>query len=334
MTLWQSSPRLLACLLVALGLSWSSQAWAQDDGEMTFEEEDTQGDMIFGPQGAKDAPSENGGTPTVAVVLIPDRFLAGATRLPLQAELRAGMNAIPGYVVYGDSEVLPLLEERIALECARESLCLASVGRQAGVDRILVGIVVESAEGYRLELSLFNVQERLFERYNTQSGLPALVGVQTSMRPALAEMFGMRQRVAETFHEDSSGNIRRILGWTTGGLAFASLGAGAYFGNQAKAKEEELLAMPKSAGGRYTTLTQREAQNRAQDLDSAAVTANIFYGLSVGLGLTSALLFFVQTDTVDGDEAYQYGVAPRPKGLALTPVLGPREAGVAARLAF
>ncbi|MBA2663372.1 MAG: hypothetical protein H0U74_13880 [Bradymonadaceae bacterium] len=305
--------RLRSCLTLFLALLLSSAlivpatVLAFDDDEMSFDAEDVEpvgeNDMTFAPGDAKRNKAGSAEKLGVAVVAIPSPDLDETDRVAIQNELRSAMDTVPGFVSYGDNTVLPGLEDRDPMSCVREPLCLASVGRSAGVERILSARITRTGGSYRLDVDFFDVNERLFLRYHSAADLSNMSAVVKAIRPAVNDIFHIRgPRGPDGYVDDDSVNLNRILAYSTAGLSAVCLGVGIYFGMQVNSLEEEFNAQAKT-GERYTSLTQVDAQRRIRDMESTAVTANIFFGLSAALGVGSILLFIIEGDSADEDLA-------------------------------
>ena len=130
---------------------------------------------------------------------------------------------------------------------------------------------------------------------------------------------------------DSTSTLQTILFFGSAGLSVACLAAGIYFGNQASAMEEELVTSPKNQFGVYQ-MTQKEAEKRLLEVQSEAVTANVFYGLSVGLALASVLFQVVETGSDVAADSDEYG-ALEPSWKVL-PLIGRDDFGVGAVIQF
>jgi hypothetical protein len=319
----------LVLLLALFALPAVGFAW--DDDDMVFDEEEVD-DMTFAPADAARAQAAPAGAPNIAAVAIPSADLDGANRVAVQSELRKAMDRVPNVVVYGDSSVLPALEDRDPASCSREPLCLAAVGRTAGVDRIVQARVTRAGSGYRLDLDHFDVQERLFIKYHSASNLSNMDAVLKAIQPGVNDLFNIRApRGPDPFVDDRQIDMKRIMAYTTAGLSVASLGAGVFFGTRVNAGKDEFESFARNPDGSYTNLTQRQAQERIREIEANALTANVFFGLSAGLAVTSGLLFFIKGD--DGEERASLET-PWHKRIELSPTVSAGGAGVGARMSF
>ncbi|MFU8803083.1 MAG: hypothetical protein ACNA8W_04660 [Bradymonadaceae bacterium] len=321
--------------IASISLPMVAFAWDDDDDDMTFDVDDVEpiddSDMTFAPTDAA-KPAVSADAPSIAVVTIPGPDLQGADRIAVQNELRRVMDTIPNVVVYGESAVLPALEDRGALTCAREALCLAGIGRNAGVDRIIQARVSRGDGGYRLDIDYFDVADRLFLRYHSSPGLSNMNAVVARVQPGLHEIFNIRgPRGPDPYADDRDVDIKRIMAYTTGGLSVITFGSAIYFGTRVSAARTELEGFERNNNGHYTNLTQVEAQNRVRDMEGNALAANVLYGLTVLLGGASALLFIIEGDDAEAQVNLD---TPWHKRIQVTPSVSVDGAGVGARLNF
>ena len=337
-------PRKIASMVALLTLLVSTTAWAQDDDAMTFSpdeaEEDSGGDdgeMTFAP----DDLEEDSGNPEqdmaesvdVGVVAVPSEDLSDSQRDELQQALMEATERVPEINTYGDSDLLPALVDRGPEYCSREALCLASVGRNAGVQRI-VQARVQSAQGggYRLDLDYFDVDDRLFVAYHSNSEPSSFGDVIDAIPPGVDDLFGIRRDGGgDDGVVDPEVDVQRVMAYASGGGAVASLVGGILFGLQAGGLQEE-LQNAQNEDGEYVGITQTEARQKSRDMDSAALNANIFYGLSAALGITSTLLFVFGGDDApeDGGADGQAGLGDDPTGhssVMLIPQFGADQVG-------
>lgn len=317
--------RLLATLLATALAIAPTHAFAQgfDFGEeeaapIEEKEGDDGGGMEFG---SDDSASEGGddgmtfgadevaedktvaGTPSVAVVAVPGPDMDPDRRADVQEEMMDVLADIPGYEYRGPETVLPGLEERGFDDCVREPICLGSVGTAAGVDRILLARVKPgSGGGLTLTVDLFEVKDKLTLKYAERERLSSTGDIVDNLKPALYEVFEVRIRDGDNFAgpEDDS-LIQPIIAYSTAVLAVGSLVGGIVFGLKASSGEDELNGF-QTSDGTYS-ITQEEADKRLRDVQSNATTANIFYGLAVGLAAVSGLFFYLDIGSdVGADE--------------------------------
>ncbi|RDV36200.1 hypothetical protein DV096_20375 [Bradymonadaceae bacterium TMQ3] len=332
--------RQLAAALIALALALAllpATALAQG---MTFDEEDVEpideDGMTFDVEDVQELEETPAGTnaPAVGVLAVPLSGLSSGDREALQDALREAVSTIPNIAVFGDADLLPAIEDRDPEYCSAESLCLANVGRAAQVDRIVQARVSRTGGGYTLNIDYFDVRDRLFLNYHTNSDLSSFSAVLDAVQAGVNDVFGVRDRRPEDpgFVERDV-DVRRIMAFATAGLSAVSLGTGIFFGLKVDDGLAEIEQYARNEDGTYIDLTQREAQRLQRDIESDALSANVFYVLSGGLAVTSVLLF-----VLDGDDAEELAVGqddqPWYRAVRLSPSVSPEGVGVGARLRF
>ncbi len=337
MTRLRSGLILMLAILLTTSFSFVAvpTALAFED-DMSFDVDEVEpideDDMTFAPDEVPPATVDGRETLSMSVVAIPSGDLDSQDRLALQRELRSAVENVPGFMVYGDDVVLPGLEDRGTDTCVREPLCLSSVGRNGGVERILLARVARGSDGYRLNVDFFDVNERLFLRYHVANGLGSFDDVINAVRPAVNDIFNIRTpRTGDEFVDDNAVNIQRIMAYSTAGLAVASLAVGVYFGMTVGDLEDEFNAQPK-VDGHYTSLTQVKAAELIRDMETTAVTANVFYGLSAALAVGSVLLFVLEGDSADEEASNER--QPAWGQLRFSPTISHETVGIGAHLRF
>jgi hypothetical protein len=279
----------------------------EDDGGdgMEFGEDDTGGDdgMTFGEDDVVEEDTTFEGTPIVAVVAIPGPEMDPDRQSEVQAEMMDVLADVPGYDYRGPETILPGLEERGTQECLREPICLGAVGTDAGVDRILYARVTPSSQGgLRLSVDFFEVKDKLTLKFTTRDGLGGTGDIVDNIKPAIYEVMEIRIRDGDNFADpDDDSLVQPIIAYGSAALAVGSLIGGIVFGLKAKSGEDDLEAL-QNEDGTYD-ITQKEAESRLRDVQSNATTANIFYGLAVGLAAVSGLFFYLDIGSDVGEDA-------------------------------
>ena len=338
---------LWTLLLCSLLLCLATPAWAQDD-DMSFGEDDVEDDYSFSEDEVTQEPAEGSdsgalkttGGRSIAVVAPPMASYTEGQRQQLQTALDNAMQLVGDkYDVEPGSPVLSGLQER-AEDCSREMLCLASVGKEAGVNKILMARVTQLGEGnYRLDVDLFDVDDRLFLNSRSYENLGDFDEATENVEPAVRYIFEIRTRdqgpVVET--ETNDGIIQPLFAYTTAGLAVLSLAGGIYFGLEASDQRDEIIAREQRSDGVYGQ-TQRTARDDLDEASNTASTANIFYGAAVGLGALSAVLFLVDfgSDVASEDELNDRRRRTRSslRDLHIMPSVSTDSAGVGASFRF
>ena len=304
-----------------------------DDDEMTFAPDDLEEDD-FDPDAEMDEDID------VGVVAIPGDDITGAERDELQEALREATDEIPEITTYGDSDLLPRLEERGATYCSRESLCLGSVGQDAGVQRIVQARVefeeddrADAAGSYRLDIDYFDVDDRLFVAYHSNSGLSDFDDVLEAVGPGVDDIFDIRRDVDDDIYvDDRDVDVGSVVAYSSGGLAAVFLGLGIGFGVHAGGLESDLQEA-RDEDGDFPGMTQSEAQSLESSMQNSTNVANAFYGLSAGLAILSAGLF-VFGGGDGGDEEASVDNSRRIGDVELIPRFGGDHVGIGTRLEF
>lgn len=307
--------------VVALALVLSSASVAAfDDDEMTFEPDEVQMDdddddaMTFAPDDVDDdefdPEADEDDALDVGVVTVPADDITDAERQEIQSAVRDAAREIPGINTYGESDLLPGLIDRDPEYCSRESLCLASIGRSAGVDRILQARVEEQGGDYRLDIDYFDVENRLFAAYHTSTGLGDIDDLIEAVPAGVDDIFGIRRGPLEDdFVDVDEVNAMRIASYVAGGASVLSLGIGTIFGLRVSSAQSELDDRARDEDGRYLDddFTQREARRHRRDMESNASIANFGIGAGIGFAATSVLLFILSSEddpaVQDADQA-------------------------------
>lgn len=298
--------RSLAFLLAVILTLPATTALAFDDDEMTFSPEDLEEDdddsMTFAPDDLQDddfdPEDDRDQAHDVGVVAIPNDDITAHQRDDIQAALRRAVDEIPDITTYGDRDLLPGLEDRDPDYCSRESLCLAGVGRSAGVQRIVQARVERDRGDFRLDIDYFDVDDRLFVAYHSNSGLSDIEEVIEAIPDGVNDIFGIRGAPTDDPYVDVSDvNVQRIAAYFAGGASALSLGIGTIFGLRVSSRQSELdEEFARDSQNRYTGLTQQEARSMQRDMESQATIANFGIGAGVVLAAGSVLLFILSSD--------------------------------------
>ena len=296
------------------GLSFGEEEAAQgggesgggdDDGLSFGEEEGLQGGESTLTDTGDPMSLGNNNSGSLAIVAVKTSAIDDSQRQKLQEELNEAMQLVSGFEKQGESGVLADLTDR-GEDCVREPLCLANVGESASVDKLLLGRITKIGETYKLDIDFFDVKERLFIAYESVENLGSPNAALDNVEPAVRRLFKVRQNEDGPVIEDKPKNewIQPTFAYTSAGLAAACIVGGAVFGSQAK-KEYDALVVSSEGG----TLSQRAAREQYNTVNAKARRANLFYGLGVGLGVLSAVLFTVDlgSDVAEDDDQYVRG---------------------------
>jgi len=342
--------RLALCWLGAvLCLVVASPAVAQDDGTMTFGEEEAEevdddegdssssegggeedGTMTFGEE-ESDETLQKEDVPLIGYVAVPSDSLDDSQRQELQGKLTEALRDIPDIELEMGPGVLNALQERTVATCVTEPLCLGSVGEKAGVDQLLLAMVDEGPRGMELEINLFNVQDRLFMQSETVKRLGNFNQVLDEVPSTVREVFGIRkERTEEEYAEQNRSLAQTVTAVGCGVLSGGALVGGILFGQQAADIESNLNRDLSEGNSEVHSIDQTEAQSRYEDAQGKAATANIFYGLSGAFAVASTVLFIIEPggDVADDRRANLL------ERIDVSPNFGKSGAGVSASFEF
>ena len=300
-----------------------------DDDEMTFAPDDLEEDD-FDPHEEMDEDID------VGVVAVPGDDITDDERDQVQDALREAADEVPEITTYGDTDLLPRLVERDPAYCSREALCLAGVGSDAGVERIVQARVEhdDGADTLRLDIDYFDVDDRLFVAYHSNAGLSDLDEVLEAVGPGVDDIFGIRRDVDDDIYfDDRDVNIQSIVGYTSSGLAVASLVTGIIFGARASGQESDLEQL-RNEDGEFPETTHAEVRSQQRSMENSAVTANVFYGLAVGFGALGAGMFLLGGGDDAGQADADAGELPWYRAVEWTPRIDGDGIGVGTRLQF
>ncbi|MEZ4460971.1 MAG: hypothetical protein R3E66_14845 [bacterium] len=232
--------------------------------------------------------------PQVAIVSIPSEANDAERRGEIQAKMLEFAKSVPSIMVAGPETVLPGLQSRTIEECVTEPICLGAVGDEAQVDRIILTRVKQTEEGLQLDTDYFDVQDRLFIRYDSKKGLGSTSDIVDAVVPSMKVVLDIRDGSGKQEYvgnEDAS-LVQSIVAYGAAGLAVACLGAGIYFGMDSSSQVDDFNAA-KNADGKFP-FSQKAAQQKLQDAESSATTANVFYGLAAAMTVTSVVFFLIE----------------------------------------
>jgi TolB-like protein len=332
-------------------LLWSGAALAQEgDGDtMDFGGGDQSGQeeggdtMDFGGEGdgsmdfsldeAQEAIPE-GGLRITGIVVRTEDSVENSVLNPLSEKLITELDQLNGFQVVANLELrdrFATMGEQGTLDCVFNPVCLGRLGTELGLQRIVVGRLSGTDGSYTLNMDLVNVEESLIADYTSRTVQGDLDDLKEVVKPSVARLFNIRQvRVGRPQEqpEPEIGTVQKTLAWTTLGASAVSLGLGIYFGLEAKGVEDDLNAYPREDinGQNVYSLTPVQAQAMLEDGESSALLSNIFFGVGIAAGVTSALLFLIKPGSdIATEEELQSD------RLELFPVWGSQGAGVGAQ---
>lgn len=310
------------------GLSFGEDEAGGGEGDegLSFGEDEAAGDEEEGGATSDPLTASNNDTGSVAVVAVNTGAVDDEQRRKLQTELNNAMGLVRGYEIQGESGVLGALNDN-GPDCVREAICLASIGGDADVDKLLLARITKVGDTYKLDLDFFDVQERLFINYETVENLGSPNAAIDNVEGAVKRLFKVRDNDGGPEIEDKPRNewIQPTFAYTSAGLAAACIVGGVVFGNQAKGDYDEVKTQA-DAGN----LTQRQARDQFEAANAKARRANLFYGLGVGMGVLSAVLFTVDlgSDVAEDDEYV------RIKDLRIAPAVNAQGGGIGTSFRF
>jgi hypothetical protein len=212
-------------------------------------------------------------------------------------------------------------EKQRDLVGCNDTECLVELGGALGVDRIIAGHVAKIGKSYIVQIKLINIVTQQPERriYETVKGTEDVLV--TTIKECVAKLVSVNSAASSnaTASSNSSeptlshgrqsiavGKNRptNIVPWVLLGLGATGMGAGVYFGLEAR--EHEKNSDPGIPG----------SQKATQDSKSSALLANVSYGLGI---VSSAVgLAFWMMPSTDAQTHVQINVVPSQEGLAVT----------------
>jgi hypothetical protein len=157
---------------------------------------------------------------------------------------------------------------------------------------------------------------------------PAPVVPETPAQPAAEPAPAPVDQPTDEGAEGSS--LKPILGLALAGAGLVSLGAGVYFGLEAKDTDDEAEELcPRS----------RECENQeglelTEDAQSEALTANILYGVGGAAIIAGAILYFTADDSSDGAQAERPAFSVGSARIRPDAVISPAFSGISIRSEF
>ena len=202
--------------------------------------------------------------------------------------------------------------QRELVGCDHEE-CLVELGGALGVDRIIAGHVAKIGKVYIVQIKMINVLEHRPEKriYETVKGtedvliatirdcVKKLVPAATSGAHEAKTAAGVNRTSVATSKSSSS-----MTPWLFMGAGVAAIGGGVYFGLEASKHQKD--TDPNIPG----------SQKAIQDTKSAALIANIAYGVGIASGVVGIL--FRMREGSDSPLLPHAEVIPLPDGIAVS----------------
>jgi hypothetical protein len=346
-----------------------AQAWAQDDGGMTFDEEEVEtfgepmefGEEEVDPLGGDDWGSEDDwseetptepvqptvvddGVITITGYIVPGDAIDAAQAQALTDTVMSNLATFNLYnVVVSDplQTEFAMMGGDFPMTCSFDPVCLGRYARPLGIEKVVVGRVeVNDAGQWAVTIDLIDSGNSSIENYRLFTTTPDVAGVQGALEPQMRTLLGIRrEQVEQDDRRRGPSPVQLGLAWGTLGLGVASLGVGVFFGTRATALEDELTdcSLVESADGVFVCdVTQTSARGTIDDGKSAATLANVFVGTGLLLAVGSVLLFTV-TPGSDIDENADVSERPRERGIRnvrVAPSFDQRSVGLAGGFEF
>jgi hypothetical protein len=319
-----------------------AQQGDQEDSESSSSEEGAQSDggsdggdgaMTFGTDEAKEATDAT----KVGVVVVPVKELSAKQQDTLKSRLDEALDLVRDKKkdelnLDTSDKTLNALKKRTVATCVTEPLCLASVGRKAGVDRILLARADQDNGTWSLDLDYFDVENTLFLKYHAIEDKSSFRATLGELESGVRNVFDIRSpRAGPNYYGGSSSKALRIIGISSGVVSVASLAFGILNGVQANNLENEINGASRNDAGVYQNLSQQQALDTYNDAQTKALTANVLFGLSAGFAITSGALILTNLPASDQQAGGQASVWKR---LRIMPRVGRGSAGIGASFSF
>lgn len=332
---------------LALGvvLGGEAVAQAQDDamdfgtpegGDATGAEGTGEGEeaMEFSTEDVESALPQ-GGFKVTAVILRTDPSIDAQDVVSMTDALMLELDKLKGYQVLPNQDLqdrFATMGDEGALDCAFNPICLGRVGQEAGLQKMLVGRVSGGPGDWTINLDLVNVEDSAIEDYTSRTVKGDLDDLREVFQPSVRKLFNIRQNTGKPKVEappPEIGPVQKTLAWTTLGTSALCLGLGVWFGLDASSIQSELEDGERvTVGGQNVYRISPQAANaRFGEAEDSALFSNIFYGIGLASGVTSALLFFI---TPGSDIATEEELNSGLPDLRLTPMVGADGGGVSA----
>ena len=327
--------RALCVLCALLVLScFTAPAMAQDgdDGDsMDFSEDEAS--MDFSEDEAEAViPTE--GMVITGVILPSDPDVSAAVTQRMSDVLLNELDKLEGYQNTSNIELVNKfsgLGQQGSQDCLYNPMCLSRLGKELGLQRMVVGRLGGYDGDYSLNMDLVNVEEGTVEDYVSRSirgGEAELKEMIVSAVPRLFKVRLSKKSDGQVVPVPEIGPVQKTLAWSSAGLSLACIGVGVFFGLEAADIESGLEDGSRVSNGGISVLatTQVEAQVLVEDAESKALLANVFYGAGVAMALTSALLFFIRPGSdIATEQELSGGV-----DFSIEPMVGADSAGLSA----
>lgn len=263
--------------------------------------------------------SDEFGLPTVTGLIIPTPTLAPALAAQLTEQLNSRLNALVEYDAVGYDAFtaeFEIMGEDLAKECAFDPVCMGRIGRDAGVDYVVIGRVENASTSgqWSTTLDLIDIGLGQIDNFVYFSTDNRTVAVQDALTAQINRLF--RIRIVDTGELDrGEGRGQRILGWTLVGLGVAAIGGGTYFGVDFMGQRKDLEnsrrlydtvgnpIIDPNTGRPIYDMTQRDAQVLIDEMNKTRNLGFALIGGGAAVAITGAVLIAVSSGNDIYDEA-------------------------------
>lgn len=362
--------RLGGLCALALVLTFVSVGYAQDPGDADFDEFDEFGDDEFSDfdEFGDDEFSEfdefeddefsdfdefgddefgeqaDFGLPTITGLIVSSETLAGPLAEQLTGQLENELKELGVYEHVSNAaifEEFEIMGEELAGECAFDPVCMGRIGRGAGIDMIVVGRVegTSSPGQWGTTLDLIDAGLGQIDNFVYFTSASRTVAVQDNLRSQTYRLLRIREERTEGITK-TKGRAQRAIGWTAIALGAAAVGTGAYFAVDFKNQQKDfnkLDRIPKSLDPRtgfpVLDITQRQGQNKIDDMNKSRNLSYALIGAGAGVALTGAILLAVSPGKDIYDE-YDSRDRNARRRINIAPMFAPGGMGIQGGLEF
>lgn len=284
------------------------------------------------------------GLPTITGLIVSSDTLAA----PLAEQLTQALDKeLAGLGIYervsneAIHEEFEIMGEELAAECAFDPVCMGRIGRNAGIDMIVVGRVESTSTSGQWGTTLDLIDTGIgqidnFVYFTTQARTAA---VQENLRGQTYRLLRIREERTEGITK-TKGRAQRAVGWTAVALGAAAIGAGAYFAvdfNHQKSDFNKLDRIPNSedprTGAPVLDITQREGQDLIDKMNRSRNMSYALIGAGAGVALTGAILLAISPGKDIYDE-YDSRDRNARRRIHIAPMFAPGGMGVQGGLEF
>lgn len=284
------------------------------------------------------------GLPTIAGLIVSSDALAPPLAEQLTQALDKELSELGIYEQVSNEaihEEFEIMGEELAAECAFDPVCMGRIGRNAGIDMIVVGRVeTTSTTGqWGTTLDLIDTGIGQIDNFVYFTTPAKTVSVQDSLRSQTYRLLRIREERSEGITK-KKGRAQRAVGWTAVALGAAAIGTGAYFAVDFKNQQKDfndLDRIPESRDPRtglpVLDITQREGQDKIDEMNRSRNLSYALIGAGAGVALTGAILLAVSPGKDIYDE-YDSRDRNARRRINIAPLFAPGGMGVQGGLEF